>query len=127
MKKILFIWALALLLITQNNAYSSTYSKDTDGDGYISTEEIIAYFKIRFKELDTDENAGISAEEYLSAYSSIGNRYYIEGFQNLIIQLDRNEDGTVGLREFVFDHMKHYKNADFNNDGRISVMEANNL
>jgi len=101
---------------------------DSNSDGTITTEEMVAAVSARFKEADGNADAAITRAELLVAVENRANdgrtkRHAGMFADGLVLRLDINEDGKVTLTEVENRARKHFALADFNDDGKVEREE----
>jgi Ca2+-binding EF-hand superfamily protein len=76
---------------------------DTDGDGYVSDQEMSQDVTVRFNVIDTDGNDRVTRAEYVYCMTgALGNMNVaeIERDEGAFAQADINSDGVIDLNEF---------------------------
>ncbi|TCL10170.1 Ca2+-binding EF-hand superfamily protein [Shimia isoporae] len=104
---------------------------DTNGDGFITVEEMEAHAKSRFMQLDTDGDGAISLEEMKSKFSakegSEGNSdRRAKKLDKMFSKMDTNGDGKLTEDEMKprgDRHAKMFERMDADGDGKISQAE----
>lgn len=99
---------------------------DTDGDGFVTAEDLSAQSAIRFDGLDANDDDTISREELLAHAKSNGNARMEKGLEKMFARMDANKDGVLSE-----DEMKPRKDRssrmiekmDTDKDGKISKAE----
>lgn len=81
---------------------------DTNGDGKVSREELIAAMSAAFQQLDTDKNGSLSEPEALVVIPLAQFR-----------AADRNANGQLSKDEYIAVVIADFKAADRNGDGSL--------
>lgn len=105
---------------------------DTNGDGIISSEEMVAVISVRFKEADANADGTVTRAELLTAVEkrAEGGRMARHAgmlADGLVMRLDVDDNGTVTLTEVENRARKHFALADFNDDGKVERTELKRL
>jgi Ca2+-binding EF-hand superfamily protein len=111
-------------------------SIDTNHDGKISREELIAaqqrdlaaanarirqQLEAKFRQLDTNHDGSLSLQEFMALAPAIKTT---ETPDEMLKRLDKNHDGTVSLEEFRAADLAKFDAADTNHDGVVTPAEA---
>jgi Ca2+-binding EF-hand superfamily protein len=105
-------------------------SADTDGDGFLSADEMSTAHKQqmqqmaakRFAEMDTDGNGSLSLEEFQAGKPPAGRKHGGRAEQKFS-RLDRDGDGLVSAAELRRRFLRIFKRLDSNGDDVISAEE----
>lgn len=156
MKKLLVACsALALLIPFQANAQQSSGTEDSsismpddspgkkdssferldqDGDGALSTGEVMSSAHERFSERDTDGNGYLSAEEFQTPLlmetedapelDPTLEQRRVSMRQHQFERLDTNGDGLLSRGEVFVDAQDRVERLDTNGDGNVTVGEV---
>ncbi len=105
---------------------------DIDGDGAVSTEEMLAALDGRFRSADVDANSAVSKAEAVSAVESImpgkmARRWSGSIADRAIYRLDIDNDGLVQFGEVTNRAKKLFALVDWNDDGKVEKSEIERL
>lgn len=81
---------------------------DTDGDGAVTKEELVAAMDAAFQELDTDRNGALSESE-------AGIWITVAQFRSA----DKNANGQLSKEEYIATVLADFAAADKNADGKL--------
>jgi Ca2+-binding EF-hand superfamily protein len=143
-RKTAIVLGASLLVATAAAAYASERmgdghpgkrfwkEADSNGDGTISSEEMVAAVSVRFKEADADGNGMVTRAELLEAVEKRAEgrrmaRHAGMFADRLVLRLDIDDDGKVTLTEVENRARKHFALADFNDDGKIERAELKRI
>jgi EF-hand domain pair/EF hand len=93
---------------------------DTNRDGVITRNEVLAFRANNFTRLDRDSN-GVLTRSDIPAFVSRLNPAL--DFNSMIQQFDSNKDGKVSRDEFVTGPTLVFDAADANKDGQLTIAE----
>lgn len=123
---------------------------DTNHDGYLTTDEMIALCNSRFTQMDKAHRGSIRAEDFQPGFGRFpGNGQPPAGMgqgrggmgqgtmgkggprgpgQDMMFQaMDRNHDKVVSRAEFIAFHLDRMAMADTDADGRLSMKEVETM
>jgi Ca2+-binding EF-hand superfamily protein len=105
---------------------------DSNGDGTISSEEMVAAISVRFKQADANADGIVTRVELLEAVEKRAEgrrmaRHAGMFADGLVLRLDIDDDGKVTLNEVENRARKHFALADFNDDGKVERAELKRL
>jgi EF-hand domain pair/EF hand len=118
---------------TTNPAEAFIKQHDTDGDGKVSQAEAVAPQAVRFKELDTNGDGFITADEFRQAFEAqvplearqkLKERGMADPGEGFLKELDKNGDGKVDLAESQRPTVEGFKRMDADGDGFATLEEA---
>lgn len=105
---------------------------DTNGDGYIDSNEMRAMYEQKFEKYDTNRDGMLGQEELQMKYQEKrmdggmrgGDQMKMKGKHQMMMQkLDSNNDGQISREEFMAKSDSAADKADKDGDGRISEQE----
>ncbi|MEP2784539.1 MAG: EF-hand domain-containing protein [Pseudoruegeria sp.] len=98
---------------------------DTNGDGIITAEDLVAKQAERFATLDADGNGEVSAEELIAHAKSENEERMQKQSERMIEHMDENDDGVLSAEEMSGKDRgeRMFKHFDTNEDGEISEEE----
>ncbi len=105
---------------------------DNNRDGTISLGELLSARRIVFRRLDTDKNGTISASEFAAREATIVSssgqvpppRSALPArASRRFLQLDRDKNGQLTVREYLADGKVRFAAADRDRDGRLNRAE----
>lgn len=99
---------------------------DADGNGEVTQAEMLAYAQQRFDEVDTNGDGSLSAEELIAARSADVSDRMERRINRMLERADANDNGTL-----EFDEMRHnsdraaarFERVDTDGSGGISEAE----
>lgn len=94
-------------------------SFDSDGDGQVDLDEVVASRSNRLSEFDADGNGTLNLEEYKTLWVDAYFERLVDDFQ----RHDDDGNGEVTVEEFTEDQVKMVKRLDSNNDGVVGMDE----
>lgn len=109
---------------------------DTDGDGYVTVEEIEASQAERFANTDADSDGFLTSEELLAAIEAaaeangreINSARLSRRIERMINRMDEDGDGQISATEMAArDASKMIERVDSDGDGQISATEAEDM
>lgn len=116
-----------------NPAETFIKQHDTDGDGKASQAEVVAPPGARFKEMDTNGDGFVSADEFRQAFEAqvppearqkMKERGLPDPGEGFLKEMDRNGDGKVDLAESQQPTLEGFKQMDADGDGFATLEEA---
>ncbi len=110
----------------RGGAMHSFEQLDTNGDGFVTAEELSAQVSARFDGLDADDNDLISREELLAHAQSEGNERMVNGLDKMFARMDANKDGALSEEEMKPREdraARMIEKMDADKDGKISKAE----
>lgn len=93
---------------------------DTNHDGNITKDELIAFRAANFKRLDRDGDGYLTKSDIPAFLAKRGGAL---DFESLLAQFDANHDGKVSRDEFVNGPTPFFNAADTNHDGVVTEAE----
>jgi Ca2+-binding EF-hand superfamily protein len=93
---------------------------DTNKDGKVSVEEIVAEHRRLFGAADVDSNGQLSVDEFRRR----GHLFQMVGATSLFDMLDANGDGQLSIDEIAAPSRRWFKRYDANNDGAMEASEV---
>ncbi len=110
--------------------------QDSNADGRVSEEEVLADRSEKFKQIDTNQDDVITLEEVRAVFranlpEAAAKRLSAQGIDDLSIlyfdSLDRNEDDQIELVEFQRPARDRFRQIDANTDGFATRGETTNF
>ena len=105
---------------------------DLDKDGKVSKEEFQAARQQRFAATDSNQDQGVSHEEYVAEYRLrlMATKPDTEKAQRQMKQtdvrfkaLDSNKDGRISFAEYSYSGWRMYAEHDYDRDGAVSLAD----
>lgn len=109
--------------------YAMMGAVDRNGDGIVTSSEASQHASLGFALFDTDDDGELAENEYLDripAMMPMGRRNTERMFANRAARfkaMDRDDDGTVTLAEFMSQMQARFEAADTDGDGTVTVWE----
>ena len=102
---------------------------DADGNGEITQAEITAFEAAKFAEADTDGDGMLSKEELLAQFEGRSGDRAERRIDRMISHLDADEDGAISLEERQSNDRtaRMFERLDADDSGTISAEEAEKL
>lgn len=97
---------------------------DSNGDGQLTPDELMAHHKARFQRFDTNGDGLVSADEMRSVMRTEANAKIDARITKMMERQDANKDGFIGDDEIKLHRAgRMFKHVDTDGDGMISRAE----
>ncbi|GGC28952.1 hypothetical protein GCM10011371_15620 [Novosphingobium marinum] len=100
--------------------------RDTDGDGFITSNENAQAMNRIFQSIDSDGDGTMTVSELNAAREALG-LMMLPGSEEQIAEADQDNDGKLTLAEWIANGGRLFKAADANADGTLSRQEFDAL
>jgi Ca2+-binding EF-hand superfamily protein len=122
----------ALGLAASHDLATFVTEYDLDKDGKVSKEEFLEARQQRFAVTDSNQDQGVSHEEYVEEYRGrlMATKPEPEKAQRQLKQadirfkaLDTNKDGRISFAEYSYSGWRMYSEHDYDRDGAVSLAD----